>query len=82
MYQGGEEWKMAFNTCDRHLEHLVMTFRPCKAPAVFQHFVNEVFHYFLNHSILVYLYKFGKVEKRCFKRSELLFLDYIVSNQD
>ncbi|XP_069823886.1 vomeronasal type-2 receptor 26-like [Dendropsophus ebraccatus] len=43
----GDEWKTAFNTPEGHFEYLVMPFGLCNAPAVFQHYVNDVFREYL-----------------------------------
>ncbi|XP_066442030.1 uncharacterized protein [Eleutherodactylus coqui] len=51
----GDEWKTAFNTPLGHFECLVMPFGLCNAPAVFQGFMNAVFHDFLGVFLVIYL---------------------------
>lgn len=51
----GDEWKTAFNTPTGHYEYLVMPFGLTNAPAVFQAFVNDVLHEYLNKFVFVYL---------------------------
>ncbi|CAJ0919541.1 unnamed protein product [Ranitomeya imitator] len=51
----GDEWKTAFNTRDGHYEYLVMPFRLCNAPAIFQDFVKDIFRDMLSTLVVVYL---------------------------
>ncbi|CAJ0961395.1 unnamed protein product [Ranitomeya imitator] len=51
----GDEWKTAFNTPEGHYENLVMPFGLSNAPAVFQHFVNDIFSHLIGRFVVVYL---------------------------
>lgn len=51
----GDEWKTAFRTRYGHFECVVMPFGLTNAPAVFQHFMNDVFRDLLDHTVLIYL---------------------------
>lgn len=51
----GDKWKTAFNTCNGHFEYLVMPFGLCNAPAIFQRFMNAIFHDFSNSFVIIYL---------------------------
>jgi len=51
----GDEWKTAFRTRYGHFECMVMPFGLPNAPAVFQHFMNDVFRDMLDRIILIYL---------------------------
>jgi len=43
----GDEYKTAFNCKYGHFEYLIMPFSLKNAPAVFQHFINDVLEDFL-----------------------------------
>ena len=51
----GDEWKTAFRTRYGLFESLVMTFGLQNAPAAFQHFINSIFHDFLDVFLVIYL---------------------------
>uniref|UniRef100_A0AAY4A0C0 Gypsy retrotransposon integrase-like protein 1 n=1 Tax=Denticeps clupeoides TaxID=299321 RepID=A0AAY4A0C0_9TELE len=51
----GDEWKTAFITPTGHWEYLVMPFGLCNAPAVFQHFINDVLRDMLGRWVFAYL---------------------------
>jgi len=51
----GDEWKTAFQTHYGAFEWSVMLFRLTNAPAVFQHFINDVFSNLLDVCVVVYL---------------------------
>ena len=51
----GDEWKTALRTRYGHFECLVMPFGLTNAPAVFQHFMNDVFRDLLDNTVLIYL---------------------------
>ena len=51
----GDEWKTAFQTHYRAFEWSVMLFRLTNAPAVFQHFINDMFSSLLDVCVVVYL---------------------------
>ncbi|XP_013930569.1 PREDICTED: RNA-directed DNA polymerase homolog [Thamnophis sirtalis] len=48
----GDEWKMAFGTWYGHFEYTVMPFGLTNMPAVFQHFMNDVFR---DQFVVIYL---------------------------
>lgn len=49
----GDEWKTAFRARFGHFEYLVMPFVLCNAPATIQHFVNDIFHDYLDLYVIV-----------------------------
>ncbi|CUA70042.1 Transposon Tf2-12 polyprotein [Rhizoctonia solani] len=51
----GDKWKTAFKTKYGLFEYRVMPFGLCNAPAVFQHFMNDVFRDILDVYVVVYL---------------------------
>lgn len=51
----GDEYKTAFRTKYGSFESLVMTFGLTNAPAVFQHFMNDLFRDLLDVNVIVYL---------------------------
>ncbi|XP_061485300.1 uncharacterized protein LOC133385725, partial [Rhineura floridana] len=51
----GDEWKTAFRTRYGHFEYTVMPFGLCNAPAVFQHFMNDIFRDLLDRFLVIYL---------------------------
>ena len=54
----GDEWKTAFRTKEGLYEYLVMPFGLKNAPAVFQHFMNDIFHDLLDeYMVIQYLTK-------------------------
>ena len=48
------KWKIAFRTRYRDFEYNVMSFGLTNAPTIFQHLMNDVFHDFLDHFVVVY----------------------------
>uniref|UniRef100_A0A8C6XG21 ribonuclease H n=1 Tax=Naja naja TaxID=35670 RepID=A0A8C6XG21_NAJNA len=55
IFTKGDEWKTAFGTRYSHFEYTVMPFGLTNAPAVFQHFMNDVFRDMLDKFVVVYL---------------------------
>ncbi|KAL1023302.1 hypothetical protein UPYG_G00038940, partial [Umbra pygmaea] len=51
----GDEWKTAFITHAGHYEYLVMPYGLTNAPAVFQSFMNTIFHDMLDRFVIVYI---------------------------
>ena len=51
----GDEWKTAFTSKFGLYEYLVMPFGLCNAPAVFQHFMNDIFRPLMIKRIAIYL---------------------------
>lgn len=54
-FEEGDEWNTAFNTRDGYFEYLVMPFGLCTTTAVFQEFINDIFHDLLYLCMVVYL---------------------------
>jgi hypothetical protein len=52
----GNEWKTTFHIRYDHSEYLVMLFGLTNVPVVFQHMMNDIFHEYLNHFAVIYLY--------------------------
>jgi hypothetical protein len=50
--QEGDEWKIALCTYYGHFEYVMMPFDPTNALAIFQHFMNDVFHEYLNDFVV------------------------------
>ena len=62
----GDKWKTAFQTRYEYFEYNVIPFGLTNVPAIFQHLMNDVFHEFLDHFVVVYLNNilvFSKNEK-------------------
>ena len=53
--QEGDEWKTAFRCFLGLFEYLVMPFGLANGPAIFQQFLNEVFHDLIGINVVVYL---------------------------
>ena len=51
----GDEWKAAFNCRYGKFEPLVMTLGLCNAPSVFQRFMNDILHDFIDKGVVIYL---------------------------
>ena len=51
----GDEWKAAFNCRYGKFEPLVMTLGLCNAPSVFQRFMNDILHEFIDKGVVIYL---------------------------
>ena len=50
-----DEWKTAFHTRYDHFKYLVMPFGLCNTPAIFQSYINDVLHDFLDKFCVAYL---------------------------
>ena len=50
-----DEWKTALQTRYGHFEYKVMPFGLTNAPIVFQHMMNDIFHEYLDHFVVMYL---------------------------
>ncbi|XP_013915571.1 PREDICTED: uncharacterized protein LOC106543973 [Thamnophis sirtalis] len=48
----GDEWKTAFGTRYGHVKYMVMPFGLTNAPAVFQHFMNDIFQDLLDQKMI------------------------------
>ncbi|KAL0181849.1 hypothetical protein M9458_021224 [Cirrhinus mrigala] len=59
-----DEWKTAFLTTRGHYEYLVMPYGLANSPAVFQSFINEVFHDLLNKYVI-------------YSKSEVEYVDHV-----
>jgi hypothetical protein len=53
--QESDKWKIAFCTCYGHFEYVVMPFHLTNALVVFQHFMNNVFHEYLDDFVIYYI---------------------------
>jgi len=51
----GEEWKTAFRCQYGLFEYTIMPFGLCNAPGTFQHYMNDIFHEFLDKFLIIYL---------------------------
>jgi hypothetical protein len=51
----GDEWKTTFRTRYGHFEYSVMPFSLTNVSAVFQHMINNIFHEYLDHFVVIYL---------------------------
>ncbi|XP_013930866.1 PREDICTED: RNA-directed DNA polymerase homolog [Thamnophis sirtalis] len=51
----GDKWKTAFGTRYGHFEYTVMPFGLTNAPAVFQHFMSDIFRDLLDQFFVIYL---------------------------
>ncbi|ETE59080.1 Ty3b-i, partial [Ophiophagus hannah] len=53
--RAGDKWKMAFRTRYGHFEYPVISFGLTNAPAVFMHFMHDIFHDLLDQLVVIYL---------------------------
>jgi hypothetical protein len=53
--QKGDEWKMMFRTHYDHFEYVVMCFGLTNALVIFQHMMIDVFHEYLDDSVVCYI---------------------------
>ena len=52
---GGEEWETVFGCRYELFEYTVMPFRLCNALSMFQYYMNDTFHEFLDDFLIVFL---------------------------